>query len=174
VESFELSLMDRNGVTHWIVFGTDPKAAYEVVKLVRETTIKPLIVKLSPNVTDVVEMASACADAVLWAQSRISQGDRPTTSTREGHCTEAIPRATDRSGMFQPRSQSTSTVASATAAPTSNESSYIEYTVQKGDLLNSIAKKYNVTTKDILAINRISNADSLTVGQVIRIPKVSG
>jgi peptidoglycan DL-endopeptidase LytF len=62
----------------------------------------------------------------------------------------------------------------ATAAPISNALAYIEYTVQKGDLLNSIAKKYNVTTEDILAINRISNADSLTVGQVIRIPKVSG
>ena len=60
----------------------------------------------------------------------------------------------------------------ATAAPTDNASAYIEYTVQKGDLLNNIAKKYNVTTKDILAINQISNADSLTVGQVIRIPKI--
>jgi len=60
----------------------------------------------------------------------------------------------------------------ATAAPISNGPGYIEYTVQKGDLLNNIAKKYNVTTKDILAINRISNANSLTVGQVIRIPKV--
>jgi LysM repeat protein len=59
----------------------------------------------------------------------------------------------------------------AATATTSNESAYIEYTVQKGDLLNDIAKKYNVTTKEILAINRISNADSLTVGQVIRIPK---
>jgi peptidoglycan endopeptidase LytF len=62
----------------------------------------------------------------------------------------------------------------ATSAPIGNAPTYIEYTVQKGDLLNSIAKKYNVTTKDILAINQISNADSLTVGQVIRIPKVSG
>ena len=60
----------------------------------------------------------------------------------------------------------------ATAEPISDAPAYIEYTVQKGDLLNSIAKKYNVTTKDILAINQISNADSLTVGQVIRIPKV--
>jgi LysM repeat protein len=60
----------------------------------------------------------------------------------------------------------------ATAVQAVNTPSYIEYTVQKGDLLNSIAKKYNVTTKDILAINQISNADSLTVGQVIRIPKV--
>jgi LysM repeat protein len=61
----------------------------------------------------------------------------------------------------------------ATAAPTDDAAtSYIEYTVQKGDLLNSIAKKYNVTAKDILAINEIGNPDSLTVGQVLRIPKV--
>jgi LysM repeat protein len=62
----------------------------------------------------------------------------------------------------------------ATTAPTGDTAAYIEYTVQKGDLLNNIAKKYNVTTKDILAINEISNADSLIVGQVLRIPKVAG
>ncbi|HEU5103402.1 MAG TPA: LysM peptidoglycan-binding domain-containing protein [Roseiflexaceae bacterium] len=61
---------------------------------------------------------------------------------------------------------------SAIATPSGKTAEYIEYTVQKGDLLNSIAKKYNVTTKQILAINEISNADSLTVGQVLRIPKV--
>ena len=64
------------------------------------------------------------------------------------------------------------TAPTATSAPTDNTPSYIEYTVQKGDLLNSIAKRYNVTTADILAINQISNADSLTVGQILRIPKV--
>jgi LysM repeat protein len=63
---------------------------------------------------------------------------------------------------------------SATAEPVDEAATYIEYTVQKGDLLNDIAKKHNVTTKDILAINEISNADSLTVGQVLRIPKLSG
>jgi LysM repeat protein len=60
----------------------------------------------------------------------------------------------------------------ATAVPTANVTGYIEYTVQKGDLLNSIAKRHNVTAKDILAINQINNPDSLTVGQVLRIPKV--
>jgi len=60
----------------------------------------------------------------------------------------------------------------ATATTPSAASDYIEYTVQKGDLLNSIAKRYNVTAKDILAINDIPNADSLTVGQVLRIPRV--
>jgi peptidoglycan endopeptidase LytF len=63
---------------------------------------------------------------------------------------------------------------SATAEPSGETATYFEYTVQKGDLLNSIAKKYNVTAKDILALNEISNADSLSVGQVLRIPKVSG
>jgi dihydroorotate dehydrogenase (NAD+) catalytic subunit len=42
------------------VFGTDPACAASVVKACRAATTKPLIVKLSPNVTDIVEMAQAC------------------------------------------------------------------------------------------------------------------
>ncbi len=49
-------------------FGTDPKMAASVVKAVRWTTDKPIIIKLSPNVTDITEIAIACetegADAV--------------------------------------------------------------------------------------------------------------
>ena len=44
-------------------FGTDPKAAASVVKAVKEVTKKPLIVKLTPNVTDIVAIAKACEDA---------------------------------------------------------------------------------------------------------------
>ena len=44
-------------------FGTDPKAAAEVTKAVRAITTKPVIVKLSPNVTDIVAIAKACEDA---------------------------------------------------------------------------------------------------------------
>lgn len=44
-------------------FGTDPKAAESVVEAVRAVTKKPLIVKLSPNVTDIAAMAKACEDA---------------------------------------------------------------------------------------------------------------
>ncbi len=44
-------------------FGTDPKSAAKVVKTVKECTSKPLIVKLSPNVTDIVAIAKACEDA---------------------------------------------------------------------------------------------------------------
>ena len=41
-------------------FGTDPKAAAEVTRAVRNVTKKPIIIKLSPNVTDIVSIAKAC------------------------------------------------------------------------------------------------------------------
>ena len=44
-------------------FGTDPEAAAEVVRGVKAVTHKPVIVKLSPNVTDIVVIAKACEDA---------------------------------------------------------------------------------------------------------------
>ncbi len=49
-------------------FGTSPEAAAEVVRAVKKVTTKPVIVKLSPNVTDIVAIAMACeaegADAI--------------------------------------------------------------------------------------------------------------
>ncbi len=51
-----------------LAFGTDPAAAAELVRRLRRVTDKPLIIKLSPNVTDIVRMALVCeaegADAV--------------------------------------------------------------------------------------------------------------
>lgn len=44
-------------------FGTDPKAASQVTKAVKAVTKKPVIIKLSPNVTDIVSIAKACEDA---------------------------------------------------------------------------------------------------------------
>lgn len=44
-------------------FGTDPKAAAQVTKAVKAVTKKPVIIKLSPNVTDIVSVAKACEDA---------------------------------------------------------------------------------------------------------------
>ena len=44
-------------------FGTDEKAAAEVTKAVKAVTAKPVIVKLSPNVTDIVAIAKACENA---------------------------------------------------------------------------------------------------------------
>ena len=44
-------------------FGTSPEAAAEVTKAVKAVTSKPVIIKLSPNVTDIVSIAKACEDA---------------------------------------------------------------------------------------------------------------
>ena len=44
-------------------FGSDPKAAAEVTRAVKAVTRKPVFMKLSPNVTDIAEIARACADA---------------------------------------------------------------------------------------------------------------
>ena len=44
-------------------FGTDPAAAASVVRAVKAVTTKPVIIKLTPNVTDVVSVAKACEDA---------------------------------------------------------------------------------------------------------------
>ena len=44
-------------------FGTSPAAAAEVTKAVKAVTTKPVIIKLSPNVTDIVSIAKACEEA---------------------------------------------------------------------------------------------------------------
>ena len=44
-------------------FGTNPKSAMEVTKAVKAVTSKPVVIKLTPNVTDIKEMALACEEA---------------------------------------------------------------------------------------------------------------
>ena len=44
-------------------FGTNPEAAAEVTAAVKKVTTKPVIIKLSPNVTDIVAIAKACEEA---------------------------------------------------------------------------------------------------------------
>lgn len=72
VAGLEVNISCPNVKEGGIVFGTDPKCAFDVVSACREATIKPLIVKLSPNVTDIVSMAKACADAGADALSLIN------------------------------------------------------------------------------------------------------
>ena len=44
-------------------FGTDPKSAALVTKVVKQVTTKPVFIKLSPNVTNITDIAKACEDA---------------------------------------------------------------------------------------------------------------
>lgn len=60
---FEVNVSCPNVHGGGMSFGTDPKTAFEVTKAVKKVTTKPVIVKLSPNVTDIVSIAKACEDA---------------------------------------------------------------------------------------------------------------
>jgi len=72
IAGVEVNISCPNVKQGGIVFGTDPAAAAQVVSLVRRETTKPLIVKLSPNVTDITVMAKACVDAGAEALSLIN------------------------------------------------------------------------------------------------------
>ena len=62
VSGLELNVSCPN-VEDGLEFGADPRAAAEVTAAVRRRTILPVIVKLTPNVTDIVAMARAVVDA---------------------------------------------------------------------------------------------------------------
>ena len=66
-------------------FGTDPAAAAEVTRAVKKVTSKPVIMKLSPNVTDITAIAKACEDAGADGLSLINtlQGMRINLRTRK-------------------------------------------------------------------------------------------
>jgi dihydroorotate dehydrogenase (NAD+) catalytic subunit len=72
VTAVELNISCPNVKQGGIVFGTDPRAAAEVVTLVRRQLDKPLIVKLTPNVTDITVIARAVEEAGADAISCIN------------------------------------------------------------------------------------------------------
>ena len=60
---FEINISCPNVHGGGMSFGTNPQSAAEVVRAVKAVTNKPVIIKLSPNVTDIVKIAKACEDA---------------------------------------------------------------------------------------------------------------
>ena len=63
VAALEINISCPNVKEGGIVFGTDPHAAAEVVRAVKGASEKPVIAKLSPNVTSITEMAHAVEEA---------------------------------------------------------------------------------------------------------------
>ena len=57
---FEVNISCPNVHGGGMSFGTSPEAAAEITKAVRRATKKPIIIKLSPNVTDIASIAKAC------------------------------------------------------------------------------------------------------------------
>ncbi len=60
---FEVNVSCPNVHGGGMSFGTCPESAAEVTKAVKAVTTKPVFIKLSPNVTDIVSIAKACEDA---------------------------------------------------------------------------------------------------------------
>lgn len=60
---FEVNVSCPNVHGGGMSFGTCPQSAAEVTKAVKAVTTKPVFIKLSPNVTDIVSIAKACEDA---------------------------------------------------------------------------------------------------------------
>ncbi|MBQ7095743.1 MAG: dihydroorotate dehydrogenase [Clostridia bacterium] len=60
---FEVNVSCPNVHGGGMSFGTDPKAAASVTAEVKKVTDKPIIMKLTPNVTDIVSIAKACEEA---------------------------------------------------------------------------------------------------------------
>lgn len=72
IHALEMNISCPNKQSGWSIFGTDPVVTSEVVSAVRKATKLPLIVKLSPNVTDIKLMARVAADAGADALSLIN------------------------------------------------------------------------------------------------------
>lgn len=72
IHGLEMNISCPNKEAGWITFGTDPKATCDVVSAVRRVTGITLIVKLSPNVTDIALMARVAEEAGADAVSLIN------------------------------------------------------------------------------------------------------
>jgi dihydroorotate dehydrogenase (NAD+) catalytic subunit len=72
VHALEMNISCPNKQEGWCIFGTDPKVTREVVTAVRKVSRLPLIVKLSPNVTDISLMAKVAQEAGADAVSLIN------------------------------------------------------------------------------------------------------
>lgn len=72
ISGLEMNISCPNKQAGWCVFGTDPRVTFQVVSAVRKSTQLPLIVKLSPNVTDISLMARTAEDAGADAVSLIN------------------------------------------------------------------------------------------------------
>ena len=72
VFAIELNISCPNVSGGGMAFGVDPDVAFELVSKVRKVCKKPLIVKLSPNVTDIVKMAHAVEQAGADAISLVN------------------------------------------------------------------------------------------------------
>ena len=84
VDLLEINVSCPNVKEGGIAFGQDPKALYDITKAVKAKAKQPIIMKLSPNVTDITEMAKAAVDAGSDALSLINPDDIESINILKG------------------------------------------------------------------------------------------
>ncbi|MCX8030680.1 MAG: dihydroorotate dehydrogenase [Thermodesulfovibrionales bacterium] len=72
IDALEMNISCPNKEAQWCIFGTDARTMREVIEAVRRVTNLPLIVKLTPNVTDIALMAKIAEDSGADAVSLIN------------------------------------------------------------------------------------------------------
>lgn len=92
VHALEVNVSCPNVKRGGIAFGSDPESLESVVRFLRSKTEKPLIIKLSPNVTDIVEMAKRAEGAGADALSLINtlRGMSVDAESRRPHLATTI------------------------------------------------------------------------------------
>lgn len=95
VAAYELNVSCPNTAQGGIQFGSDPRLLDEVVRTARRTTQKPLVVKLSPNVTSIAQMArvaeEAGADAISLVNTFVAMAiDAETRKPRIANVTAGL------------------------------------------------------------------------------------
>lgn len=103
IDALEVNISCPNVKAGGIAFGVDPDSAAQVVTAVRRNTAKPVMVKLSPNVTDIVAIArrveDAGADAPVVDQYHYRNGHRhPYAPPEAGQCHRRPFRAGHQAG----------------------------------------------------------------------------
>jgi LysM repeat protein len=112
---------------------------------------------------EVVAPGETIVSAVTVGPSTPGSAVEPTYEVSEGTPAPAQPEATTEPG------------AAATAAPaqppaSSGEQGYVEHTVQRGETLSSIARKYGTSWSAIAQANNLANPSVIVVGQTLKIP----
>ena len=144
---------------------------------------------LNGNMTAIVNQMNAITGKIQELESRIKQLEAELAQSKQQIQAEAAARQESIKNFASQVSREISTTPRTPAPrpavqdnpppePTANSGSnaspageYLEYTVQKGATLSTIAKAYNVSVSDIRRANNMSNSAILRIGQKLLIPK---
>jgi LysM repeat protein len=127
----------------------------------------------SAVVSDEVVPVNVVYETKATEEASTAVGNAATGGSAENATTQAGSNAAGSGNTGTEGSENATTGASSDAAQVSAETTYKKYTVQKGDTILGISKKYYGSTEkaaQIIEINNLTDADKLYIGQEIKLP----